>query len=187
MPYPGEPTRNPELAQEISQNQAFRNIANEVQFERERQAISWQYAYSLSGNITGQQTQIFNITIEQGTDFQSKWLTASFFSYHAENATDFPIPNSLGVTAWAGRGLSIKITDTTSGRELTSGFIAAELLGTPGYGLNFQNPYPWRYFFYRNTKIRFDIRNRDNSNRVHYFEFALTGYKILTPMGTPGI
>lgn len=181
MPVPGGYTSNPEMADDIGGNPTFQAIANEVNHEREVQAMRWNYTYTLSGSIVGQATQPFNITIEQGTDFKSKWLTASAFSYDGDDDTDFPIPNSLGVASWAGRGLSVLVTDTRSGRQLTSGYVAFELLGTPGYGLNFQHPYPLPYFWYRNTKIRFDIRNRDNADRTHYFEIALNGYKILTP------
>lgn len=174
---------NPEMVETINNNPTFAGITQQVLHEREIQAQRWNYTYTLSDSIVGQQTQPFNITIEQGTDFKALWLTASAFSYDSENDTDFPVPNALGATAWAGRGLSVQITDTTSGRELTSGFVAFELLASPGYGLNFQNPFPFKYFFYRNTKIRFDIRNRDNSDRTHYFEVALNGYKVATPNG----
>lgn len=174
---------NPEMAEEISRNPTFMSVTQQVLQERELQAQRWNYTYTLSDSIAGQVTAPYNITVEQGTDFKCLWLTASAFSYDSENASSFPVPNSLGATAWAGRGLSVQITDTSSGRELTSGFVAFELLGTPGYGLNFQNPFPLKYFFYRNTKIRFDVRNRDNSDRTHYFEVALNGYKVATPNG----
>lgn len=172
---------NPEMAQQIEDSAVFSAIAAEVDHQRNVQAQKWWYVYTLNEEIAGQQTLPFNIQIEQGTDFWCQWITASMFSYDAVNDTNFPIPNSLAVTSWAGRGLSVAITDTRSARTLTSGYVPFELLGTPGYGLNFQNPYPLRYFFYRNTKIRFDIRNRDNKNRTHEFSIALAGYKVLTP------
>ena len=144
----------------------------------------------VSGRVDGQTTLPFNITIEQGVDFRGFYLTGSAFSYHASIATSFPVPNSAGLTRWAGRGLSIRITDTKTGRDLTSGFVPFELLCTPGYGLNFQQPYPYRYFFLRNSKLKFDIRNRDNANRVyvsdsndgsHHFDIAINGFKAATP------
>jgi len=174
-------SRTPELAQAFSDNPVYGAIANEVAHEREVQSVRWNYTYVLNDEIVGQQTLPFSILIEQGTDFHCKLLTASAFDYDSQNATDFPIPNSAGSTAWAGRGLSLRIVDTNSSRELTSGFVPFELLGTPGYGMNFQRPYPFRYFFYRNTRIRFDVRNRDNSDRTHAFSIALNGYKILSP------
>ena len=172
---------NPEMARDISGNPTFEAVLQEVNHEREMQAMRYSYVYTLSESIVGQQTLPFNIQIEQGTDFKSLWLTASAFSYDDGQASDFPIPNGLGVTSWAGRGLSVMITDTRSARTLTSGYVPLELLGTPGYGLNFQHPYPFKYFWYRNTKIRFDVRNRDNANRTHRIEIALYGYKLLTP------
>lgn len=180
-PMPGQYGNNPEMAQEISENPTFSSLASELLHEREVQAMRWQYVYNLSGSIAGQTSQVFNITIEQGTDFLCKWLTGSTFSYDAQNASAFPIPNSEGVTAWAGRGLSVKITDSNSGRELTSGFVPMELLCSPGYGLNFQYPFPLRYLFGRNNKVKFDIRNRDAATRTHYFEIALIGFKYATP------
>ena len=171
---------NPEMEAAIRRNPTFSAITNEVAHEREVQARKWNYTYTLSASVVGQQTLPFNITIEQGTDFQALYLTGSVYSYDSQNATDFPVPNSLGSTAWAGRGLSVDVTDTRSSRKLTSGFVPIELILTPGYGLNFQAPYPFRYFFYANTKIRFDIRNRDNADRTHTIEIALNGYKVVT-------
>lgn len=172
---------NPEMADAISRNPVFAALANEIEHDRERQAMQWQYIYGLSDSIVGQTTAPFNLVIEQGSDFKCVAFTASAFSYDAVNATSFPIPNALGSTAWAGRGLSVSITDTNAGRDLTSGYIPFECLATPGYGINFQHPYPFRFFFYRNNQIRFDIRNRDAATRTHYFAIALLGFKTLTP------
>lgn len=183
MPVPGGYTDNPAMAETISRNSTFQNAVEQLKHEREIQAIKYDFVYTLSGTITGQQTQPFNLTIEQGSDFKCLWLTASAYSFEGAQGddTDFPIPNSGGLLYWAGRGLSVLITDTRSGRQLTSGFVPFELIGTPGYGMNFQHPYPLRYLFYRNTKIRFDVRNRDNANRDHDFEIALKGFKVLSP------
>jgi len=181
MPNGQYATQNPLMAQAISESPVFDAIAKEVEHDRELTAMKYNYTYTLSDSIVGQQTLPFFITVEQGTDFSCKWILGSAYSYDAAVDTDFPIPNSLGATAWAGRGLSLQITDTRSGRNLTSGFVTLETLLTPGYGLNFQQPYPFRYHFYRNTKIRFDIRNRDNANRTHYFDLMLNGFKVITP------
>ena len=179
----GEFTSNIEMAKQISESAVFSSIANEVRHQRTVQAMKWNYSYVLNDDIDGQVTQAFFITIEQGTDFQCKWLTASAYSYEDDQGdpTLFPIPNSLAAVNWAGRGLSLRVTDMRSGRELTSGFAAFELFGTPGYGLNFQHPYPFNYFFMRNSQIRFDVRNRDSALRNHQFAILLNGYKIATP------
>ncbi len=181
MPVGHMAVHNPEMAQRISDRPVFDAVAKEVEHDRELTAMKYNYTYTLSDSIDGQETLPFFITIEQGTDFSCKWILGSAYSYDTENDTDFPIPNSLGATAWAGRGLSLQITDTRSGRNLTSGFVTLETILTPGYGLNFQQPYPFRYHFYRNTKIRFDIRNRDNADRTHNFEIMLNGFKVVTP------
>lgn len=184
MPPEGRPAEtNPQMVAQINENAVFAAMAKELKHQRVVQAQKWNYTYVLNDNIDGQVTSPFYITIEQGTDFNCQWLTASAFSYEDDqgDATTFPIPNSAGATNWAGRGLSVQVTDMRSGRELTSGFVPFELLGTPGYGMNFQHPFPFKYLFYRNSKIRFDVRNRDNANRNHEFSIALNGFKILTP------
>lgn len=173
----------PQLADQFANDPTFSAIYNEVLDRRKKQAIRWGYAYTINGSVAGQATTPFLMTIEQGTDFYSEHLTGSADSYDAANATDYPIPNSAGSTSWAGRGLTVQITDTRSARTLTSGFVPFETLFSPGYGQNFQNPYPWKYYFLANTKLRFDIRNNDNANRTHNFSIALKGYKIQTPSG----
>lgn len=177
---------NPELAAEIEGNQTFRNVAMEAAHAREQQAVRWPYIYHVSGTVAGQTTLPFTLNIEQGTDFKCCYWTGSMFSYMAEDdpeyvATLFPIPNALGAVEWAGRGLSIQITDAGPGRKLTSGYVPMELLFSPGYGMNFQTPMPFRYFFERTSQVQFDVRNRDAADREHYFDIALIGYKILTP------
>jgi len=176
----------PELAATIAADPTFAALAEEVRHERKVQAMKWWYTYVLSDTLDGQESKPFTLTIEQGTDFKCCYMTASAFSYDAQNASSFPIPNSGGLTAWAGRGLTIRITDTRAGRDLTSGDVPFELFATPGYGLSFVKPFPLHYFFLRNSKIRFDIRNLDNANRsdandsAHAFSIALHGYKYLT-------
>jgi hypothetical protein len=188
---PGSSVDNPEFSGIISQNPTFASLAAELTHLREVQAMKQFYIYTLSGQLDGQTSDVFTINIEQGSDFYINFITGSAFSYDATvgHESSFPIPNSLGVSAWAGRGLSVKITDSMAGRELVSGWLPFELFATPGYGLNFQTVFPMRYLAYRNNKIRFDVRNRDNANRkedtgytgAHSFEIALCGYKIFTP------
>lgn len=172
---------NPEMATEISNNPVFASLAAQLANERDIAAMKYSFIYGIADDIAGQTTLPFTLTIEQGSDFKCEWITASAFSYDDANASDFPIPNSAGLTRWAGRGLSFMITDTRSGRDLTSDFIPFELMATPGYGMNFQYPYPFRYLFQRNAKVRFDVRNRDNATRTHAFSIGLLGHKVLTP------
>lgn len=171
----------PELRATIDGDPTFAALEQEVLHERKSQAMRWWYTYVLSDSIVGQVSAPYTMTIEQGTDFKCIGITASAFSYDASNASSFPIPNSGSLTKWAGRGLTMRITDTRAGRDLTSGDIAFELIATPGYGLSFNRLFPFKYFFLRNSKIRFDIRNLDASTRTHSFSIALHGFKYLTP------
>lgn len=181
----------PELAARIDADPVFSSLESEVEYERKTQAMRWWYTYVVSDYCDGQASKPVILTIEQGTDFKCMYMTASAFSYSSAQATSFPIPNSAANTRWAGRGLVVKVTDTRAGRDLTSGEVPFELLSTPGYGLSFHSPFPFRYWFTRNSKIRFDVRNLDNANRIkdpsltydysHNFSIALHGYKYLTP------
>lgn len=160
-------------------------VRAELEHERKVQSARWSYVYHVSGTVgVSPNTQQFSIQIEQGTDFHCRFMLGSAFSYDADagDATDFPIPNSLGVTTWAGRGLSVQITDTRAGRSLTDGFIPFEILFSPGYGINYQSPLRFKYHFYENSRVRFDVRNNDTpagSTREHDFNISLLGYKII--------
>jgi hypothetical protein len=170
------------LASEIANDPTYSALAAQTQQERQQQAMSYGFIYGVSGSVPGLATQAFNLLIEAGSDFQCLMLTASAFSYDAVNATIFPIPNSLGITAAAGDGLSVQITDTTSGRQLTNGFISMRNFATPGYGVNFTKPLPWKYHFRANSILRFDVRSREtNALRIQNFEFALIGVKTQVP------
>jgi hypothetical protein len=179
-PLPGV-TDNIEMAQAINDSPVFSALAQEVAHDREVSAMRHYYQYHLPGELVGQQTAPFTLLIEQGTDFKCYAITGRAYSYDANVASDFPIPNALGLTAWAGSGLSFMLTDTRSGRQITSGMVPVETVLTPGYGQLLVNPMPFRYFFYRNSKLRFDIRNRDNAGRTHQFDIVLHGFKIYTP------
>jgi hypothetical protein len=185
----------PELAASIAANPVFQNLQDEVTHERNIQAMKWEYTYSLNNFILGQASKPFTITIEQGTDFLCKSMTISAFGYDKNNPSSFP---AVGNTSWAARGLTMRITDTRSGVELTSGDTPIELFATPGYGTSFVKPLPFRYTFLRNSKVRFDIRNNDNAafnaalvvaqngdiestGEGHRFSIALHGFKYLTP------
>lgn len=173
----------PELAAQIAGDPTFAAIEQEVAHERKVQVVKAWYTYVLTDSIVGQDARPFKITIEQGTDFKCIGMTISMFSFDSTvaNATAFPIPNSAGNTLWAGRGLTMRITDTRMGRDLTSGDTPMELFATPGYGLSLIKMFPFHYFFLRNSQVRFDIRNLDNPIRTHQFSIALHGFKYLTP------
>lgn len=194
MPVPTVPRYQdqPELAASISANPTFAALEQEIIHERTVSAMKWPYTYLLTDYIDGQASKPFTITIEQGTDFMCQCMTVSCFSYCATVDTLFPIPNAAGTAKWAGRGITMKITDTRSGRDLTSGDMPIELIATPGYGISFIKPMNFRHIFLRNSKIRFDMRNLDAATRyydtatstdygTHHFNIAMHGYKYLTP------
>lgn len=167
----------PELAASISANPVFAALEDEIKHERTVQAMKWWYTYTLNDSIDAQTSKPFNLTIEQGTDFKCIAMVISAIGYDGVNNSAFPV---FGNPLWAARGLTMRITDTRSGRELTSGDMPIELIATPGYGTSFVKPFPFRYTFLRNSKIRFDIRNND-TDLAHSFSVALHGYKFLTP------
>ena len=103
-PMPGI-TTNPEMATAIDDNPVFSALAQEVLHDREVSAMRHYFSYEVSGDVPGQVTLPFTLLIEQGSDFKCFAITGSCFSYDAVNTSTFPIPNALGVTAWAGRGL----------------------------------------------------------------------------------
>jgi hypothetical protein len=174
---------NLEMARDIDENPVFQAIANEVLHEREVQAMRYSFIYTLSGEVRGQQTMPYTLLIDQGSDFKCIGITGQCYSYDATvgNESSFPIPNAVGVTSWAGRGLSFMFTDTRSGTQLMSDYVPAEVMLTPGYGMTFIKPYDFRYFFWRNSKLKVDVRNRDNDTRVHQFNISLIGFKVFTP------
>lgn len=174
---------NLEMARDIDSSPVFQSIANEVTHEREVQAMRYAFVYTLSGEVIGQQTMPFTLLIDQGSDFKCVGITGSCYSYDSDalDGSSFPVPNAAAVDDWAMRGLSFMFTDTRSGTQLMSDFVPAECMLTPGYGMTFIKPYEFRYFFWRNSKLKVDVRNRDNARRTHQFNISLIGFKVFTP------
>ena len=171
--------QSPELTQSINDNATFASLAAQVQQERDSQAMRWAFIYPLSGSLVGQVTAPFILTTETGTEFRILYITGSLFSYNAGVATSFPIPNAMGLTAWAGDGLSCLFRDSRSGRDLCGGFIPMKNLFTPGYGTQFQNPMSFKYTLRGTSMLQFDVRNRDAAGRTHTFDLAFWGYKTI--------
>lgn len=165
----------------------FKSVAHEQLHNREVQKLKFNYTYHITANVPPATTTAVLLTIDQDADFQIEKMTGSVYGpvdangiVQAAGATDFRMPGTT--TGFAGRGMTVKITDTGSGRDLTSGFIPVELLLAPGYGRAFQNPYPIKYFALRNSKIRFDFRNRDTqSGARQQIDIALNGFKFQMP------
>lgn len=177
-PYDIQASQNPEMSAQISRSNIFSAIAANLEHENIAQAMHHLYSYPLEvPGIVGQSTVAAFINIEQGTDFKCMQIFGSAFSYDAGHPTLFPVP---GATDFAARGLSIKITDSRTGRELIGDFCPVESLLTPGYGINWQTPLDFKYLFPANTKIVVTIKNRDSSSRTHDLSLVLKGFKIAT-------
>jgi len=162
----------------------YENVVQEAAHFRQVQIGKYDYTYVLNISIANNTTLPAILTIEQDADFFVERLTGSAYGPTNVNGvrdlvglTDFDM---AGTTAgYADRGLMVKITDTGAGRELTNGFVPLELFLSPGYGIALHQPYPFRYFALRNTKFRFDFRNRDTAaNLFHTVSIALNGYKF---------
>lgn len=164
-----------------TKSQVFEAIENEIQHLREQQIRKHFYLYTVTGSLTGQQSTVETLNIEQGSDFKCEWITGRLYSYEdtsgAGDDTTFPM---AGATDFASSGLSFKFTDARSGRELMSALTPGELIFTPGYGQVFQQPYPFRYYFLQNSQLRIDIYNRDNADRSHAYYLAFGGFKLMT-------
>lgn len=176
IPPLGAGVENVGMADAINRNSVFSAIAAEMYQKREAQALRWTRMYSVSGSVDALATKTEIITIDQESDFDCQAFVASAYSYDTTHVSIFPVPNTNNVAYWAMRGLTIELVDTSSGRMLTSGEIPFELIGTPGYGMSFQNPFPFRYYFYSNSKLRITIRSRETvASRFQNYEFAMVG------------
>lgn len=165
------------------ENKVYHTIVQEAAYRRSVQLYKYNYTYTITGIIPVNTTAPIILTIEQDADFFIEKITGAVYGPVAlvtgipgGGATDFDMPGTAA--GFAGRGLQVQITDTGAGRELTNGFVPVETILTPGYDLGFFQPYRVNYFARRNSKIRFDFRNRDTqTNANHQVDIALNGYK----------
>lgn len=85
----------------------------------------------------------------------------------------------------AARGLAARITELGSGRVLTDGYVAIELISTPGYGTFMREAFPFRYAFRREAKLQIELVNRDvavlfgGADAYHQVTFNLIGKKFV--------
>ena len=163
----------------------FKQIALEQIHNRKVQKYKFHFWYTVSAIIEAGQTSPFTLAVEQDADFSIEKWTGSCYGPVDEdgipvvaNPTDFPQPGTT--VGFAGRGLLVKLTDTGSGKDLSDGFIPLECLLSPGYGVNMFAPYPAKYFARRNSKIRFDFKNKDTQAR-QAVDMVLGGQKYQMP------
>jgi len=168
-------------------DQVFNALAQEAAYKRETQKYKYNYTYTVSAIVNPQQTLPVILTIEQDADFYIIQITGSAFGpvnsdgIPSGGSTDFNMPGTT--VGFAGRGLSLALTDTGAGRDLTNGYVPVELILTPGYDIGFHLPYVFKYWARRNSKLKFDFRNRDNltNDAKHQIDIALNGYKYAMP------
>lgn len=167
----------------MSDGKTYQSIVQEAAYRRAVQLYKYNYTYTVTAIVGPNATVPVILSIEQDADFFIEKITGSCYGPCSAAgivtpavATDFDMPGTA--VGFAARGISIQITDTGAGRELTNGFVPVELLFTPGYAIGFFQPYRLQYFARRNSKIRFDIRNRDTQAGANQqIDIAINGYK----------
>jgi hypothetical protein len=169
--------------------QVFEQVEAEQRHNSEVQRFKYNYTYTISALINPNTTTPFVLAIEQDADFLFTQITGSCYGPCDANAipvaqdTSFPMPGVGAGAGFAGRGLTMEISDTGSSRDLTRGAVPVELMLTPAYGLQFHLPYPMKYFCARNSKIKFNFTNRDQvSGARHQIDIAINGYKFSMPL-----
>ncbi len=162
-------------------NQAV--IEEAAQFKAVQVNKSW-FAYNLLAIVANNTTLPAFLTIDQDADIMFHSMTGSAYGptnsagvRQVAGATDFPTAGTT--TGFADRGVQVNWTDTGAGINLTNGFIPIETLFSPGYSAaGLTMPTPFKYYAARNTKLKFDLRNRDTqANLFHVVSITLMGYK----------
>lgn len=155
----------------------------EIENFRRVQVDKYAFMYALNVAVGNNTTIPALLTIEEDADFLVHSITGSAYGptdvngvRQASTATIFPLAGTT--VGFADRGLMTKITDTGSGRVLTNGWVPLETILTPGYGLSLDTPYPFKYLIRKNSKIQFDLRNRDTTaSYYHFTSIVLNGTK----------
>lgn len=167
----------------------FAQVAAEQIHNAEVQKYKFNYTYTISALVEPSTSTPFVLAIEQDADFMFEKVTGAAYGPCNLNSipqltdTDFPQAGIAAGAGFAGRGLTMEINDTGSGRDLTRGAVPVELMLSPGYDLQFHLPYPIKYFAARNSKIRFIFTNRDTQvNARHQIDIAINGYKFQMPV-----
>lgn len=150
---------------------------------RRIQQSKYAFIYVLNVPVANNTTLPAFLTIEEDADFMVTAITGSVLGPTDVNgarqvtaATIFPLAGTT--VGYADRGVMAKVTDAGSGRVLTSSFVPLETILSPGYGLSLDSQYPFKYLILKNSKIQFDLRNRDTTaGYYHFVSIALHGTK----------
>ena len=107
--------------------------------------------------------------------------TLSVAGYHQ---TDFPsgvsVSSAATATQKAESGVTVKIVDAATRRELTDGFMPLECMISPAYGDLKVLP-AWKHVLKKQTDLVFEFRNRDTAKldsgatAYHWVEVSLHG------------
>lgn len=146
----------------------------EAQNFRRIQVTKWAFIYALNVPVQNNTTLPAILTVEEDADFLCERITGSAYgptdvngARSTASATIFPLAGTT--VGYADRGVMTQIKDTGAGRLLSNGFVPLETILSPGYGLSLSSPYPFKYMFKRNSKIQFDLRNRDTTANLYHF------------------
>lgn len=161
--------------------------ALEAENFRRVQLTKYAFIYVLNVPVANNTSLPASLTIEEDADFLVHSITGSAYGPTDVNgarqtsvATIFPLAGTT--VGYADRGVMARITDAGAGRILTNSFVPIETILTPGYGISMDQPFPYKYLIKRNSKIQFDLRNRDTTagGYYHFVSIALHGTKYLS-------
>lgn len=160
------------------------SVAQEAAHFRSVQVNKYGFFYALNVPVANNTTLPAILTIEEDADFMVEKITGSAYGptdvngiRQTASATVFPLAGTT--VGYADRGLTVKVTDTGAGRVLTNGFVPVETILTPGYGVAMFTPFLYKNFIRKNSKLQFDLRNRDTTagGLYHFISIVLHGHK----------
>lgn len=162
----------------------YANVREEAAHQAQVAERKHPFIYTVEEVVANNTTYPALLQIEDDAHFQVTHITISALGPTDENgvrqnasASDFDLAGTS--TGYADRGLAIQLSES-GGRKFTSGFVPIELMGAPGYGLQYANPYPFKHLLKRNTTLSIDIRNRDTASGLyHAITIAFNGFKYL--------
>ena len=161
-------------------------VQNEAAYFRRVQVNKYGFLYALNVPVANNGTLAAVLTIEEDADFLVEKFTGSAYGPTDVNgirqlasATDFDLAGTAA--GYADRGLTVKMTDSGSGRVLSNGYVPVETILTPGYGISLFTPFNFKYWIRKSSKILFDFRNRDTTagGLYHFCSLVLHGYKYV--------
>jgi hypothetical protein len=175
-------------------------IKNQLDTIAKIQRVKYHYSYTVAGIIANGSSLPLTINVSNDADFHLEQLTISARGPVNSDGTPIGTGDTTGETGAsefpnpensnrANAGLFMSILDQGAGRQLISGEIPIQLIGTPAYGTQFYMPFKMNYLAMKNSSIVFTIRNADlaqtsgSSQQYHSIEIAMHGYKYIAELG----